>query len=245
MNDDYYLQVIGSGDAFHSGAKFHTSYFYHTPNHNFLIDCGATTLLGLKKLNISTNNIDTIIISHFHGDHFGGLPFLLLEMNKLEQRNKPLQIVVPKSEKNKIRHLFTLLYPGAEDTLDKLDITYLNFEKQVFIGDIIIESFAVNHAPNISCFGLSIADKKKKLAFSGDTEWCENLIPLAKDSNLFLCECNFYDQNIKGHLNYVQIKNNVSLIKSEKIILTHAGNSMLERKNIDLEIASDGDIYFI
>jgi len=245
MYNEYFLQIIGSGDAFHNGAKLHTSFYYHTPRHNFLIDCGATTLLGLKKQNISTNDIDTIIISHFHGDHFGGLPFLLLEMSKLEQRKKPLQIVTPKSEHNKIKQLFTLLYPGAQDTLDKMDIKYLNFEKQLPLGDFIIESFEVNHASNLPCYGFAILDDKKKLAFTGDTEWCENIIPLSKDANLFLCECNFYDQNIKGHLNYVQIKENIHVIRSAKILLTHAGISMLERKNIDLEIANDGNIYFI
>jgi ribonuclease BN (tRNA processing enzyme) len=60
---------------------------------NFLIDCGATVLPALKRNKIDPGNIDIIVITHFHGDHYGGLPFLLLEAST-SGRKKPLIILL-------------------------------------------------------------------------------------------------------------------------------------------------------
>jgi ribonuclease BN (tRNA processing enzyme) len=66
------LQFIGSGDAFGSGGRFNTC-FHVTGSHiNFLIDCGASSLIALKKNLINLNDIQTIFITHFHADQFGG-----------------------------------------------------------------------------------------------------------------------------------------------------------------------------
>lgn len=246
MDQEYFLQVIGCGDAFNHGRRLHTAFFYHTPSHNFLIDCGATTLLGLHQNNISTDTIDTIIITHLHGDHFGGLPFVLLDMHKIKKRKKVIHLIMPAQGKEKLKTLFQVLYPGADDTLDELPIDYQILSNNINHHGFAITTEPVLHSPHLECFGISIIDDTKKFAYSGDTEWTENLFTLANAADLFICECNFLQPFGTGHLNYQQLINNREKLNYKKLLLTHLGEKMLEEKeNLQLPAAEDGKIYYL
>ena len=73
------LTVIGCGDAFGAGGSLQTSFHVRAAGSTFLIDCGATTLIGMRRLGLQPNDIDTVFVTHLHGDHFGGLPWLLVD----------------------------------------------------------------------------------------------------------------------------------------------------------------------
>ena len=72
------LQFLGSGDAFGSGGRFNMCILVESEATRFLVDCGASSLIAMKRLGVSPNSIDTILITHLHADHFGGLPFFIL-----------------------------------------------------------------------------------------------------------------------------------------------------------------------
>ena len=85
-----HLQFVGCGDAFGSGGRFNTCFHLVGREINALIDCGATSLVGMNKLAIERNDIDLILISHFHADHIGGLPFFILEVElRLQAKARP------------------------------------------------------------------------------------------------------------------------------------------------------------
>ena len=88
------LQFVGCGDALGSGGRYNTCFHVTGEHVNFLIDCGASSLPALKRLGIARDDIDLILITHFHGDHFGGLPFLLLDA-QFTRRTRPLVIAGP------------------------------------------------------------------------------------------------------------------------------------------------------
>ena len=102
------VTVLGAGDAFCSSGRRHSGYFVETRDVGFLLDCGATTLLALKTLNIAAERIDFIAISHLHGDHFGGLPFLFLEYTYEKPRTKPLVIIGPPDSKSECKPYIAL-----------------------------------------------------------------------------------------------------------------------------------------
>src|SRR5476649_1725090 len=89
------LTVIGSGDAFGSGGRFNTCFLIEAQNKKLLLDFGASSLVALKSRQIDPGAIDGIFLSHLHGDHFGGLPFLLLDSQYLNRRERPLAICGP------------------------------------------------------------------------------------------------------------------------------------------------------
>ena len=85
------LTVIGCSDAFGSGGRYHSCYLLDTAQGRLMLDCGANSPLALKRAGIALTSIDAIVISHCHGDHFGGVPFLFLERMFVERGPKPVE----------------------------------------------------------------------------------------------------------------------------------------------------------
>jgi len=75
------VRFVGSGDAFGSGGRFQACILLHGPGQDgdVLLDCGASSLVALKQQRQDPNLIGLVVVSHLHGDHFGGLPFLILD----------------------------------------------------------------------------------------------------------------------------------------------------------------------
>jgi ribonuclease BN (tRNA processing enzyme) len=71
------VDFIGTGDAFGSGGRLHTCFQIRAEGHTLLLDCGASSLIGLKRMGFDPARVDIVVVSHFHGDHYGGIPFLL------------------------------------------------------------------------------------------------------------------------------------------------------------------------
>jgi len=240
--DDVIVEVLGCGDAFSSGGNFNTCYYVHSRSFGFLIDCGATSLLALKKNKISTNDIDLITISHFHGDHFGGLPFFLLDAS-VQGRTKPLTIISPPGGRKKVQDAIELFYPGSSGVMDKFPIEFIAYQPNTPIvsGEIQLTAFPVIHSELTLPHGLRIHFKDKIIGFSGDTSWTDELFKIAKGVDLFICECNFYDLEIKGHLSYQTVKAYRQQLSCKHLLLTHFGEDMLAKiDKIDIDYAMDG-----
>src|SRR5690242_10684844 len=107
------VTFLGSGDAFGSGGRFNTCFFVETGSGNFLIDCGASSLIAIRKFGVDPNTISTIFISHLHGDHFGGLPFLLLDAQFYSKREAPLTLVGPPGFRERLAQAMELFFPGS------------------------------------------------------------------------------------------------------------------------------------
>jgi len=241
---DLKLKVLGSGDAFSSGGRFNSAFYFTTSQMNFLLDCGATTLLALKQHDIQTNEIDAVIISHFHGDHFGGLIFLLLQ-EKINKRKKPIHIISPIGMDEKLKTAAELFYPGSE-ILHELDIKYTFYgsHQKIELQNLKIETFPVVHAEESLPHGIRIEVDGAVIAYSGDTEWTDELIALSDGADLFICECNFYGESSPGHLSYKELASHS--MNYRKILLTHLGEDMLQKvKDLDMEVAEDGKEYII
>src|SRR3954453_20677095 len=105
--------IVGSGDAFGSGGRFNTCFFVESAKGTLLVDCGATSLVALKAHGLDPNRIDGIVLSHLHGDHFGALPFLLLDAQFLAQRERPLLIAGPPGTRARLDQLLEVFFPRS------------------------------------------------------------------------------------------------------------------------------------
>jgi len=237
------IQLLGTGDAFCSGGRFQTCFLAKVPDYCFLIDFGATSLLAMKSRSIDSNLIDGIIISHFHGDHFGGLPYFLLDANFTKQRTKTLTIVGPPGVAVRVGEMTTALYPGVDLNSLSFEILYIEFmeNEQISLGPLELKAIPVQHVPESHPHGLRIKYQDTTLAFSGDTGWTDNLFSIADGADLFICECNFFSTEMPSHMNYQRIMTEKNNFKCKRIILSHLGPEMLDNlESCTIECSEDG-----
>jgi ribonuclease BN (tRNA processing enzyme) len=242
-SDHITLKIIGCGDAFASGGRFNTCFYLQGDGQHLLVDCGASSLVALKKEAVPLPKITSILLSHLHGDHFGGLPFFILDSIHLQKRKDVLNVIGPVGTEHKTKELTALMYPGTDlDSLD-FEIKFLEYQsyEQVNLNGMVIQAFPVMHSEESRPHGLRITIGGKIFAFSGDTQWTDTLIDLSKDADLFICECNFYHDNGPNHLDYQTLISKHHLFSCKKILLNHLGEEMLDRCSIlELHCTNDG-----
>src|SRR5574340_265135 len=107
------IRFLGTGDNFGSGGRFQACVHVDIGENRFLIDCGASSLIAMKRAGISTAAIDAILVSHLHGDHFGGIPFFILDAHLISRRISPLVIAGPPGLTRRMEEAMEVFYPGS------------------------------------------------------------------------------------------------------------------------------------
>jgi ribonuclease BN (tRNA processing enzyme) len=225
------LQFVGCGDAFGSGGRFNTCFHVSGDRINFLIDCGASSLPALKRLGISRDEIDLILITHFHGDHFAGLPFLLLDA-QFSRRTRPLVIAGPEGIAQKLPQVMEALFEHSSRTKPKFDLSVVTLrpEETRAFGAMSVTPFPVVHGASGGPFlAYRIEAEGCVIAYSADTEWTETLIPLAREADLFVAEAYYHDKLVKNHLSLTTLEAHLAEIKPKRLVLTHMSDDMLGR----------------
>ena len=237
------LRFVGCGDALGSGGRYNTCFHVTGQHVNFLIDCGASSLPALKRQRIARDDIDLILITHFHGDHFAGLPFLLLDA-QFSRRTRPLVIAGPDGIEMRLTQVMEALFENSSKTKQRFDLSVVALrprETREF-GAITVTPFPVVHGESGGPFlAYRIETEGRVIAYSADTEWTEALIPLARDADLFIAEAYTYDKVVKNHLSLKTLEAHLSEIKPKRLVLTHMSDDMLGRLDtLAHTAASDG-----
>jgi ribonuclease BN (tRNA processing enzyme) len=239
------LRFVGCGDAFGSGGRFSTCFQVTGDRVNFLIDCGASSLPALKRLDIAREDIDLVLITHFHGDHFAGLPFLLLDA-QFTRRTRPLVIAGPEGIEARLRQLMEALFENSSKTRQRFDLSVVALEPEETrsFGAVDVTPFPVVHGESGGPFlAYRIEAEGRIIAYSADTEWTDALIPAARDADLFVAEAYYYDKVVKNHLSLKTLEAHLPEIKPKRLVLTHMSDDMLARLDtLDYTAASDGMI---
>ncbi|MCF6267540.1 MAG: MBL fold metallo-hydrolase [Desulfuromusa sp.] len=239
------LNCVGTGDAFGSGGRLNSCFHLAAAGEQLLLDCGCSSLIGMQRCGVIPSEIDTVVISHLHGDHFGGIPYLLLEGKYLSQRIRPLVLIGPPGLQQRVEAAAEALYPGMIGGKSTFPIEYrlLDPKKPVQVNSAKIESFQVKHGSSQHVYGLRVEIFGKVISYTGDTEWTDNLIPLAQGSDLLIAECSAYDQPVPAHLDYFTLLSKRNRLSCRKLLLTHMGSEMLKRiDQLELDAANDGDL---
>ncbi len=243
------LTFLGCGDAFGSGGRFNTCFFVSSGDTRFLIDFGATSMTAAKHFGVSLGEIPLIFITHLHGDHVGGLPFLLLEAALVTKRTAPLTIAGPPGLKAHIPILTDALFPGTPLELPfELTVLELPPDLPAEVLGVRVTPHLVKHAPTLVCTGLRLEFDGKTLVYSGDTVWTNTLPQLAQGADLFVCDAYTFDQPTPQHLDYETLKarfaDAAEQLGPKRLILTHLGQAFLDKleagTTLSFETAEDG-----
>lgn len=239
------ITILGSGDAFGSGGRFSTCLHVATADGAaMLIDCGATSLLAMQRAGVDRNAISAILFTHFHGDHFGGLPFFLLDALFVSRRTQPLTIAGPRGLRGWVERVTETAFPGFSTNVYPFPITYeeVTPEAGTSILGAQITAFPMVHDQRAGpCQGYRLAREGKVFAYSGDTSWTESLVPLADGADVLLVECYTFDIPLANHLDWKRLSARLPDLKARRIVLTHMSEQMLaHRHEATVECAEDG-----
>ena len=236
------MHFIGSGDAFGSGGRFQTCILLDGGLERVLLDCGASSLVGLKGAGIHPSTITTILITHLHGDHFGGIPFFLLDA-QFSKRTDPLVIAGPPTIQRRVRDAQEVLFPNSCQTPQRFPIEFIEMQPEAFlqVQSSRVTAFPVIHSSGAPSHALRVEFGGCTITYSGDTEWTDRLAAAAAEADLFICEAYFFKKKVKYHLDYQTLAEHRLDLTCKRIIITHMSDDMLAHSDgLDIACAFDG-----
>ena len=233
------LLFLGSGNAFSEG-RYWNSFLV---NGRYLFDCSPVVVPHLKKCNVPLEDVEVIFISHFHGDHYFGLPFLFLEYAERLRRDKDLTIVGPPGIMERTIKITEAAYPNV---FRKKDRGYaLSFQEvadgtAVDLAGIQCVARQVTHVPDLTCFGYRVEIGGRTIAYSGDSILCEPLVELGQGADVFVVECSGWEGPGGVHIDPAGVKElRQRLGPTPQFILTHLGHGEKDLQIENCVAASD------
>jgi ribonuclease BN (tRNA processing enzyme) len=247
-----HVKFLGSGDAFGSGGRYNACFLLEATKRRYLIDCGASSMIALRKFHIDPNTIDAIFVSHFDIDHFGGAPLLAMEGHLLGNRTLPLAIAGPVGLRHRFYQWIDLSLPSrliSRQLRYELNLIELAPEHgEVEVAGVRVTPFAVNHfgsdvgAPPLA---LRLQTNGRVLAYTGDTDWVVSLVPCGRGADLLITEAWHYRSDYRFHLDFVTLEQHLHEIGAKRVIVTHMNEDMIERaknNSLGIEAAEDGKV---
>jgi ribonuclease BN (tRNA processing enzyme) len=235
------LTFIGSGDAFGNGGRFQTCFLLEDADaDSVLIDCGATSLTALKAAGKEPNDIAAVLLTHLHGDHFGGIPFLILD-GQFRRRERDLTIAGPPGTQQRVEQAMELLFPGSLEGRRRFELRFVELGGNATpIGPASATTIEVEQPGTPAC-ALRVEYGGCVVAYTGDTAWTDDLIPLVDGTDLLIAEAYFFDRPVPYHLDYATLKQKAERLDCKRIVLTHMSPDMLARADeAEFDTAHDG-----
>lgn len=223
------ITFVGTGDAFGTGGRAHTCIRIDAGGRTLLLDFGAASIVGWRRLGFSFHDVDAIYVTHLHGDHFGGLPMLMLESQFIEPRDKPLAFVGPPGLRERLATIMEAFYAGST----AIPWRFAWSVQEVAPGGTFpLAGFELSttealHSAGAPSTAVRVARSGKSFAFSGDTAWTDALIGIANGADLFACECQSTHPGVPGHMDWPQLRANLARLGARRVMLTHMGTEML------------------
>jgi ribonuclease BN (tRNA processing enzyme) len=221
---------VGTGDAFSSGGRAHACIRLEARDGRALaLDFGAATLPAWKRLGLDALALDAVAVSHLHGDHFGGLPFLLLDAQFAAARRKPLTIAGPPGLSARLDMLMEAMFPGSTATHWRFEWTTLEMApgESREVAGFKVTSFLVDHPAGAASTALRAEADGVVFAYSGDTSWTPSLIEAARGADVFACECFSGGAPAYGHLDWPSLRERLASFEARQIVATHMSDSAL------------------
>jgi len=242
------LTVLGSADAFNSGGRAHSAYWVDEPSGPFVVDFGPTTLAQCKRLQLEPDALDAVLLTHLHGDHIGGLPVLLVDLQYRVRRQRPLTLAGPPGTAARLSTLMRGAYPDVWSKGLSFATPVVEFAVpgETVVGPRRVRAIAAAHDREHHACSLRIGVGGRVLVFSGDTGWQPTLGTLAEGADLFVCECTDWTGGYEAHLSLEVLERERASLPVDRMLLTHLGPIMRmnapQVRQSGWQVAEDGDV---
>jgi ribonuclease BN (tRNA processing enzyme) len=237
------VTFIGAGDSFGSGGRLQTCILCEGGSTTFLIDCGATVLVGMRALGVDPNRVDTIVLTHLHGDHCAGVPFVLMDAMLGSRRSSALRVVGPPGTAAHLRALHALLFPGSEAMQPRFGFEVIEIAHRVptTLGALRITAWPAVHTPQTQPMLVRVECEDRTIAYTGDTQWTDDILAAADGADLLVAECYFHTKRVPAHMNWTQLQPQLGRIRAKRMLLTHLSPEMLaHQQDVSVPCAADG-----
>jgi ribonuclease BN (tRNA processing enzyme) len=238
------VTFAGSGDAFGSGGRYQACIHLRAPGNTgpVLLDCGATSLSALKHHGLDPGEIAAVFVSHLHGDHFGGLPFLILD-GQFSRRTSPLTIAGPPGIARCLAEAMECMFPGSSTTPRRFHVNTIELMPghTTTISGVTVSAWHADHPSGAPALILRLHLAGKTLAYTGDTAWTTALIDAAAGADLLIAEAYYRDKDIPYHLRHADLTAHLNSLTAKRTILTHMSADVLDHQDqLSFEPAHDG-----
>jgi ribonuclease BN (tRNA processing enzyme) len=196
----------------------------------------------MRRAGVDPQTIDAVALSHLHGDHYGGVPFLILDA-QFRRRTAPLVIAGPPGVQARVEAAMEVFFPGSTAVTRRFAVEFVELHDgaPAAIGGMTITPFTVIHASGAPAYALRVDDGARVVTYSGDTEWTDRLLDAARGADLFVCEAYTFERDVKFHLGHETLRAHRDALACRRILVTHMGPEMLARQaDAAFECAHDG-----
>jgi ribonuclease BN (tRNA processing enzyme) len=240
------VTFAGSGDAFGSGGRHQACIHLRGPGGAapVLLDCGATSLPALRSCGLDPGEIAAVFVSHLHGDHFGGIPFLILN-GQFAGRTRPLTVIGPPGTARRLPELMESMFPGSWRVRRRfaVDVAELRPGAAVTAAGVRAEGFGVDHpsGPDGPALALRLTLGPTVIGYTGDTAWTDALLDVAAGADLLIAEAYYRDRAVPYHLRHADLVAHAHQLASRRVVLTHMSADVLDHLDeVRFETARDG-----
>ncbi|MBE7437902.1 MAG: MBL fold metallo-hydrolase [Spirochaetales bacterium] len=220
------VTVLGSGNAFCSDGRAQAAFHLQSRSASMLLDAGATTLKQCKTFAVDPGSLDLVLLTHFHGDHFLGLVFILLELDFLCHRQRPLDIAGPPGLTERCEALLNLAYPEYRPPFL---LRYHPLTGPAHLCGFQIEPVPVRHRPE--SLGYRIRESEgRSLSFSGDTAFDPVLFDLYDGVDLGLLEVSLHvPEPGVAHVALSEVLGARQSFRAGRMLFTHLTDAIAAR----------------
>jgi len=234
------VTFLGSGNAFAAGGRAHACILIEHDGGTLLLDCGGASLPAITR-RADPGRIDAIAVTHLHGDHFGGIPFLMDEQ-RWNGRTRPLAIGGPPSLRRRLDQVAAGFGMDFTDLRFEWQVVVLGAEPAMLAG-AGVTAHPVRHSSDAEPHGLRVRAGGKLIAYSGDATWTKDLVDLADGADLFISECTWFSKRDPVHLNAMDLEEHGKDLRARRVVLTHLGaEALAHRAELPYEAADDGTV---
>jgi ribonuclease BN (tRNA processing enzyme) len=194
-------------------------------NRRYLFEAPPQALQSLNALHIDANELDAVVLSHHHGDHFLGLPFLVLQW-KYSKRSRPIRIIGPAGTRELACDIGLKVYPGLFDGGLEIEWEELGPGETPSLAGLQLEAVPVEHDDRLTeTLGFKASVDGRKFAYTGDSAMCDSVLELARHGDVLISECASRADRVPVHMNLVDDmpKVRAAMSPDAHLLLTHLG----------------------
>jgi ribonuclease BN (tRNA processing enzyme) len=237
------FSFIGSGNAFAPGGLCWNGFLV---DRRFLFEAPPQALMSLNRMGVGVDDVETVLLSHHHGDHFLGLPFLLLQWKHMG-RTKPVRIVGPPETEQIARQVCERTSPTLFDSPVEIEWVVAKPGETLRLGDLVVEPVEVKHDRKLNLnlgYGCELAGRR--FAYSGDSALCDGVLDLARSASVFVSECSSRAEQMETHMN---LRDDMPLVRAAmqpdaELLLTHLGDDVRDTAGLaKTRIVADFETY--